>query len=448
MGGNLRTKLAHRMLIGGLVLVAIGLFIIIGLKIKTLLPVEDNPGGQNSVQQPSLLANEKYILSGLARPFDPFLYQDVQKQETALSRQYDVVRVGFDSWQQVVSWSNYTAAPTDLNEYKLAAEGRLVHLSLPLPSNWTSVNFGLRSPGSDIYRQFQGFIANLKKYLDKPLLLSLEPLPESQIKEFRSQNTAQSYADMQCAAYQIIKATDNRIQLVFETKTEIYGSEEDIGGRLYPGDQCVDWIGVLAVNDYKDSTPNNWQNLIDIIKTDNSDQMLWYDWATKDWTNDTQSFNSPTRYGVVTMLDGTQQPRQAKGQKSLLVTFSSREDINDPNHKAAWLAIAKNDLASRLSEVKMIQYLDINDYANFDFSCYGSDYRVNSTLQADNLSQMYGCGSVWDSRQYLGSFDGQSFQAWKSMVSGTYFNIATAKNNQDPKSSAADIRYNYLSQPK
>ncbi len=369
-------KLKNRNIIVIVVLIALLIIIstIILRELRYLSPKDISKSSSNNTNnavQPDFSSIDQYhVLFGTIESSNTNVISDVNSIETHLGRKLDIVRVSYNSWQSVLDWAHSSGPLTNKAEYQISLAGRIPQIVVTVPENWNSMSFALHNQGSGRRNEVDLFAKNLQNYMPGPFLLTINDMPEN-IRNDSQGNSPQDYTDMQCAFYQVFKNDSvTKSKFVYETSNVLYGNKADTGARFYPGDQCTDWISA-QVSSFEKDMSGNLKSLAQNIKVDNPDDMKWYDWAIKDWSGDGSSFNNPTRYGVVTDLNGKQETKIAKGNKPLMISIlMPKNSLVSDKQKSDFISSARTDLPSVLTSIKAVEYADTNDFTSMSFQAW------------------------------------------------------------------------------
>ncbi len=367
--------------------------------------------------------------------------------ETQIGRKLDVVRIFHSSW-----------ANTFTKELQFANQGKVVHTSYKVWSNWKQVSTDLRTAGSARRIEVENMATSLQSQMPGPFVFTLHHEPENDINAAGGYGE-QDYADMFCAFYYVFKSK-GATKAKFSTVAipDNYHSDKSLGAKLYPGDQCTDFNGVDPYNFFTNENPSAWRTLAQVIKHKNADGSQrsatgWYQWATTDFTGKACTIqNNVTCYGNVKKLDGTTEAKQAKGKKPLLVgEWGSVEyypctspncntpHAGDATKKAAWIRQALTDYKNELQQIKVAQYWGTVSVSGGEsnFHCFGNDTRFNTTLPAT-----MDCNTVL--ANVPTSYTGQSFLAFKEISGDTYFYMTKGLADGTAASAAAQKRFDFV----
>jgi len=366
--------------------------------------------------------------------------------EGQLGRKFDTVRIFHSSWTN-----------TFTKELSYANQGKIVHTSFKVWSNWKQVSTDLRTAGSPKRVEVEDMATAMQAQMPGPFILTLHHEPENDLNAAGGFGE-QDFADMFCAFYFIFKskgATKAKFSPI--AIPDFYHSDKSTGAKFYPGDQCSDFNGVDPYNFFTQEKTQNWRTLEQVMKHKNADGSQravtgWYQWATNDFTGQACTIlNNPTCYGNVKKLDGTTEPKLAKGKKPIVLgEWGSVEyypcispncntpHAGDANKKPEWMRQALTDIKG-MSQIKIASHWGTISVSGGEtnFHCTGSDSRFNTTL---DLSMT--CSTVL--ANVPTSYTGQSFLAFKEISFDAYTHVTNGFCDGTSSSAAAQKRYQFV----
>ncbi|MEK7602828.1 MAG: hypothetical protein AAB459_01105 [Patescibacteria group bacterium] len=387
--------------------------------------------------------------------------------EAALGRQFDVIRL-FNSSMP----SNPDTEISFSKELSYANKGYVVHTSWNIQNGWgtwKAISDELRTVGSKKRQRIENLATNMQRDMPGPFIVTVQHEPEASGKfnaTAGSGNTGQDYGDMVCAIYELFK-TKGATKAKFSTVAvpiPHYWSNNSRGAEIYPGDQCTDFNGVDPYNFFTDENPSNWLTIEQVTMNKNPDgtqkggQTGWYQWATRDFTGVACTVtNNPVCKGNVRKLNGATEPKQAKGNKPLLVAeWSSSEyypcvspNCNTP-HTAAqtaaapaakgnWYRQALIDFRDKMPRFKVIQhwgFLGVSG-AETNAHCFGNDFRFDTILPSST--------SCSTSLSAVGnSYTGNTFVGFKEITLNDYFYTTKGLSDGSATSAAAQKRFQFI----
>ncbi len=384
------------------------------------------------------------ILFGSNRPDE----QDAKftEAEAQLGRKFDVVRIFHSSWTNSFS-----------RELTYANQGKIVHTSYKLWSSWRQVSNDLRTPGSAKRIEVENMAIAMQNQMPGPHFMTLNHEPENDVDAAAGQ-AEQDYSDMVCAFRDLFRLKGNtKTKFTVAAIREDYHSDKTLGAKLYPGDQCLDWQGADSYNFFTDEKLANWRSFAQGIKNLNNDGSAraasgWYQWATRDFTGQPCTIlNNPTCYGDVRRLDGTIEPKQAKGKMPIIIGEWGTVEYypcvspecntphpGDPAKKAAWFRQGLVDLKNELQQIKIVQHWGtVSVSSGAGFHCFGNDTRFNTTLP-DNLDCTMSLANVPT------SYTGPSFLAFKEITLDPFLYLTKDLADGTATSAAAQKRFDYV----
>jgi hypothetical protein len=366
--------------------------------------------------------------------------------EGQLGRKLDVVRLFRSSWSTGIT-----------KELLYANQGKIVHTSFKVWSNWKQVSADLRTAGSTRRVEVENLATSLQNQMPGPFIITIHHEPENDLNAAGGY-AEQDFADMFCAFYYVFKSKGaTKAKFAPVAIPDFYHSDKSTGAKMYPGDQCSDFNGVDPYNFFTQEKTQNWRTLDQVMKHKNADGSQrtatgWYQWATRDFTGVACSvLNNPTCYGNVKKLDGTTEPKVAKGTKPIVLgEWGSVEyypcvspecntpHAGDPAKKAAWIRQALTDIKA-MPKIKVVQYWGTVSVSGGEtnFHCFGNDSRFNTTLDL-NMT----CSTVL--ANVPTSWTGPSFLAFKDISDDPYVYMTSGLADGTSSSAAAQKRFNYL----
>ena len=384
------------------------------------------------------------VLLGSNRPDE--LDSKYPEAESQLGRSLDVIRLYHGTWTN-----------TFAKELSYANQGKIVHTSYKLWSNWKQVSDDLRTAGSLKRTEVETMAVAMQTQMPGPHFLTLHHEPEDDVNATLGQSE-QDYSDMVCAFRDVFRLKGNtKTKFTVAAVRENYFSDKSLGAKLYPGDQCLDWQGADSYNFFTDEKLSNWRTFAQGIKNLNNDGSPriasgWYQWATRDFTGQSCTIlNNPTCYGKVRRLNGTIEPKQAKGKLPIILgewgtveyypcvsTGCNTPHGGDPTKKAAWFRQSLKDLQNELQQIKIVQHWGaISVSSKSTFHCFGNDTRFNTTLPA-NLDCSISLANLPT------SYTGSSFLAFKEISLDPFLYLTKGLAEGTATSPAAQKRFDYV----